>query len=112
MKLIQFVLIPVFLVAILIYIRRFRTALLDRLIAILLGMTAILLISKPEWTVVLAREFGVGNGTDLMEYLSITALGFFCLMLWAKLQDINTRLTQIIRMQAIQNAHEPPDDKK
>ena len=101
MKLIQFILIPVLLIAMLIYVRRFRTLLLDRLIAVFLGVIAILLVLNPEWTASLARDFGVGRGTDLMMYLSVTGLGFFCLTLWAKLQDIEARLTQIIRTQAL-----------
>ncbi len=101
MKLIQFILIPVFVIAMLIYVRRFRTLLLDRLIAILIGVVAILLVLNPDWTGFLAREFGVGRGTDLMLYLSVTGLGFFCLTLWAKLQDMDARLTQIIRTQAL-----------
>lgn len=101
MKLIQFILIPVFLLGMLIYVRRFRTLLRDRLIAILIGGIAILLILNPDWTAFLAREFGVGRGTDLMIYLSVTGLGFFCLTLWAKLQDMEVRLTRIIRTQAL-----------
>lgn len=101
MKLIQFILIPALLIAILIYVRRFRTLLLDRLIAVVIGVIAILLVLNPEWTAFLAHNFGVGRGADLMMYLSITGLGFFCLTLWAKLQDIDARLTQIIRTQAL-----------
>ena len=112
MKLIQFILIPAFLVATLIYVRRFRTLLLDRLIAIGLGAIAILLVLNPDWTSYLATEFGVGRGVDLMIYLSITGLGFFCVTLWSKLRDMDARLTQIIREQALQNSHGPSENKK
>jgi hypothetical protein len=111
MKLIQFILIPVFVIAMVIYVRRFRTILLDRLIAILMGLVAILLILNPDWTANLAREFGVGRGTDLMLYLSVTGLGFFCLTLWAKLQDMEARLTQIIRTQALAEASQVSPEK-
>ena len=111
MKLIQFVLIPALLIAMLIYVRRFRTLLLDRLIAIALGAIAILLVLNPDWTASLARDFGVGRGTDLMIYLSITGLGLFCLLLWSKVRDMEARLTAIAREQAIRTGREPSAGK-
>lgn len=113
MKLIQFILIPVFLFAVLIYMRRFRTLLLDRLIVIVMGVLAVLLVSNPDWTSYLAQEFGVGRGVDLVLYLSITALGFVCVTLWSKMRDMESRMTEIVRTQALKNSHVPPsvDDK-
>ena len=101
MKGIQFILIPGLLVAVIVYIRRFRTQLLDRLFVIFAGLAGILLLLKPEWTNFLAEKFGVGRGADLITYLSIIALVFFCLILWAKLRDLDARLTAIVRAQAL-----------
>lgn len=112
MKLIQFILIPTFLIAALIYVRRFRTLLLDRLIVIGLGALAALLVLNPNWTTFLANEFGVGRGTDLMMYFSITGLGLFCLLLWSKLRDMDARITTLIRMQALKNSREPDEGEQ
>ena len=111
-KLIQFILIPALLIATLIYIRRLRTLFLDRLIVILLGMSAIFLVLNPEWTAFLAKELGVGRGADLIIYLSITALGFFCTTLWTKLRDIDARLTEMIRHQALSEGSKSCPDKQ
>ena len=56
MKLIQFILIPALLIAVLIYVRRFRTLLLDRLIVMGLGLVAILLVINPDWNCPACRE--------------------------------------------------------
>jgi len=101
MKRIQFILIPALLVPVLVYIRRFRTQLFDRLFVAFVGLVGSLFILKPEWTTLLAEKFGVGRGTDLVMYLSIIALLFFCLSLWSKSRDLEARLTANVRAQAL-----------
>ena len=101
MKRIQFVLIPALLVAMLSYVRRFRTQLFDRLLVVFVGLAGSLFILKPEWTTLFAEKLGVGRGTDLVMYLSIIALLLFCLSLWAKSRDLDARLTAIVRAQTL-----------
>ena len=111
MKLIQFILIPAFLIAIIIYYRRFRTLLLDRVLVLLLGLLGVVFVLNPDWTGGIAQDLGVGRGVDLMIYLSITALGFFCMTLWSILRDIDARLTEIVRGLAMKEPKDPDSGK-
>ena len=72
-----------------------------------MGLFGVVFVLKPEWTGSIARDLGVGRGTDLMMYLGFTGLGFFVLMLWSKLRDMDARLTAIVRELALKNSAEP-----
>lgn len=112
MKLIQFLLIPAIALLLIIYLRRFRTLLLDRLLILIFSFAGVVMVLKPEWTNRIANDLGVGRGTDLVSYLGLFGLTFFCLLLWSKIRDMEARLTALARTQALKNAHEPSEDKK
>ena len=104
MRLIQFFLVPTILFLVFIYYRRFRSLLLDRLIVLLIGMTGIVMILKPEWAGKLANDLGVGRGADLTMYVGLVGFGFVCLLLWSKMRDLEAKLTGLVRAQAIKDA--------
>ena len=114
MKRIQFVLVSGVLIAVLFYIRRFRTQVFDRVFVVLAGIVGSVFILKPERTTFLAEKLGVGRGSDLVMYVSIIVLLFFCLSFWAKSRDLDARLTALIRDQALSEASKPvpPKEKK
>ncbi len=114
MKRIQFLLVSGVLIAVLFYLRRFRTQLFDRAFVIFAGVAGSVFILKPEWTTFLAEKLGVGRGTDLVMYLSIIVLLLFCLSFWAKARELDARLTALIRDQALSEASKrvPPEEKK
>ncbi|MFA6599823.1 MAG: DUF2304 domain-containing protein [Candidatus Omnitrophota bacterium] len=107
MKLIQLILIPSILIFMVIYFRRFRTLLVDRLLVLGLCLVTAALVVRPEWSVVLAKALGVGRGVDLLFYLGFVGVSFFCLMLWSKQRDLDARLTEIARTQAMDRARDP-----
>lgn len=113
-KRIQFLLVSGVLIAVLFYLRRFRTQLFDRAFVIFAGVAGSVFILKPEWTTFLAEKLGVGRGTDLVMYLSIIVLLLFCLSFWAKARELDARLTALIRDQALSEASKrvPPEEKK
>lgn len=114
MKRIQAVLVSGVLIAVLFYLRRFRTQLFDRAFVVFAGILGSVFILKPEWTTLLAEKLGVGRGADLVMYLSIVALLIFCLSFWAKSRELDARLTALIRDQALSEASKqvPPGEKK
>ncbi len=108
MKLIQLILIlPLFLLVAL-YLKRFRSLLMDRLIILALGMSGITLVVKPEWSSQLAGLVGVGRGVDLIMYLAFVGLGFISLILYTKLRQLEQRMTELARQGAIQHASRLP----
>lgn len=113
-KRIQAVLVSGVLIAVLFYLRRFRTQLFDRAFVVFAGILGSVFILKPEWTTLLAEKLGVGRGADLVMYLSIVALLIFCLSFWAKSRELDARLTALIRDQALSEASKqvPPGEKK
>ncbi|HOW59050.1 MAG TPA: DUF2304 domain-containing protein [Candidatus Omnitrophota bacterium] len=106
MRLIQFLLIPAIAFVVIVYLRRFRTLLLDRLLILAVGVFGIVMILRPDWTSKLANDLGVGRGTDLVSYFGLLGLTFFCLLLWSKLRDLEAKLTEMARAIAITKAEE------
>jgi small membrane protein len=105
--LVQPVLVLIFLAFLIIYLRRFRTRLLDRALIILFFLFGVLMIIFPEISSLIARRFGVGRGADFVMYFGLTSLIFACLILYSKLRDVERQLTKLVSRTAIENVHEP-----
>lgn len=112
MKIIQFILVPALFFLVIVYFRRFRTLLWDRLIVFFIGTLGIVLVLKPDWTSRLANDLGVGRGADLLSYVGFIGFGFLCLMLWAKIREMEARLTSLTRTLALKNFQEPAQKPK
>ena len=97
MKIIQLILIPSFALLTVLYFRRFRSLLLDRMIVLGIGAVGILTVLFPQTTVAVAHLFGVGRGTDLVMYLGLTGLSFVCIILFSKVRTLEARLTEVAR---------------
>lgn len=112
MKGIQLILVPSFILLVVIYFRRFRSLLFDRLLVLLFGLVGSLLVMMPDWTMRLAHWLGVGRGTDLVVYVSIVGFIFVSLVLFSKLRALEDRLTQLARFEALQHPHFIPKEDK
>jgi hypothetical protein len=106
---IQYLLVLLLIAGIIVYARSLRSRLLDRVLVLVIGASGLLLVAMPELSTGLGRWVGVGRGVDLVTYLALVGLTYFCLLLYAKVRETNERLTQLARSVAIQNARLGPD---
>jgi small membrane protein len=98
---IQFILIIGFLFTGLFYFVRLRNRIADVLLLFILVGAAVLFILFPEWTNVLAKQLGVGRGTDLVLYVGIVLFYFVILKLYARMRKMEQQITDLIRKQAL-----------
>jgi hypothetical protein len=104
---IQLIIFFLLLAVMLIYFKRLRSKLIDRLIILIIGSLGLLMALVPEWSNLVANAVGVGRGVDLVIYLSIIGLVFLWLSLYTKIRDVETLQTQLVRNLAIHQAHFP-----
>jgi small membrane protein len=96
-RLIQPLLVVLFLALVLVYFKRFRTRLTDRLIVGFLAFLGVTLICYPELSVGAAHWIGVGRGVDLVFYLAHLGVGYALLILYSRLRVLQERLTEMAR---------------
>lgn len=111
MRAIQIILIVLLLLVIVLYFRRLRSGLVDRVVVFLFALAGMVMVAVPGVTIKLANLVGVGRGADLFMYLALVGLGFFSLVLYSKLRDLETTIAQLARSVAIQTAHRPGDSE-
>ena len=104
MQVIQPLLLCAFFIALLIYLRFFRTLLRDRLIAVLLFVVACTAVLKPSFTQKIADLVGVGRGADLTFYLFAVAFVFFAVLTFSKLTRTTRDITELVRRLALLEA--------
>lgn len=107
MRLIQILLLVGIFGCLLIYLKFFRSALFDRLIASLLFCSAVFFVLFPEATVYVAQKLGVGRGTDLILYVFVLLFSFLALLFYSKLHRLEKLQTELARAIAIRDAREP-----
>jgi small membrane protein len=88
----------------LVYLTRFRSMFLDRMIVIGFSGLAILLVSRPDLSNRIANRLGVGRGVDLISYLAIPGLLFMILLLYAKAMRQEERMAVLTRELALVKA--------
>ncbi len=101
MKPIQLILVPLVVILVALYWKKFRSLLMDRLIVFAIGMAGACLIIMPELSSDLADLVGVGRGVDLVMYLALLGLGFVSLLIYSRLRQLEQRLTELARQEAI-----------
>ncbi|MQC26604.1 MAG: DUF2304 domain-containing protein [Chloroflexi bacterium] len=104
---IQLLLLLIVAVIVLLYFRRLRTRLFDRLFFLMIGASAGVLVAKPEWATAIANALGVDRGADLVNYLGLLGLGFLWLVLYTRQREIDDRLTDLARKMALLEAKKP-----
>ena len=104
MKLIQFILLTGFFLSILSYFRWFRKAIFDKIVMVLIFISACYFVLNPDSTTKLAVWLGVGRGTDLLLYLSLITFSYLLLLLYAKIKNQEKQLAELARKQALLEA--------
>jgi len=102
MKPVQLILIVLVLLGLVAYFGRLRSGILDRVVVLLFGALGISMAAFPDWTNRLAHAVGVDSGAHLFIYLSILGLGFFGLILYSRIRDIHSMITDLVRLVAVE----------
>jgi len=106
MSTVQIILIAGLLLIIAYIYLRLRSAMVDAIVFILLGLVGTVLVIFPDFTTRIANTIGIGRGADMIFYFSILFFGFVCLKLYARVRKLEQQLTKIIRDIAIFQAED------
>ena len=106
---IQPLLVMLLISGVVLYFRKLRSKLRDRVIVIGLFLTATLFIMRPALANSLAELAGVGRGADLFFYVSIPGLAFGLLLLLSRLRDMEQRMTLLMHELSLLQAQSPPN---
>jgi hypothetical protein len=104
---IQLIIFFLLLTVMIVYFKRLRSKLLDRMIVLIIGSLGLLMALVPEWSNHVAHMIGVGRGVDLVIYLSIIGLAFLWIGIYTRIRDLETRQTWLVRRLAIEQARFP-----
>jgi len=104
MNLIQPLLISLLIASALIYQRRMRSKVGDRMIAIFLAGIGAVLVASPDLSTKAAHLLGVGRGADLVFYISLIGIGFLMMVLFSKVRALEAQITSLAREIAISQA--------
>ncbi len=104
---IQILLLVFFAVVALLYFRRLRRRLFDRIIFLAIGLSAALMVARPDWATAIAQFLGVGRGADLLTYLGLSGMGFLWLQLYTRQRSQKEEITELVRRMAILEAKKP-----
>lgn len=106
----QWIKIPLVLAAILILVMVFRYRQRvelragSRLVALALGVVAVVSIIDPDIPQALAGALGVARGTDLLLYVLIVVFVLTTLGLYFRLKETDQRLRRLVRSIAVEDA--------
>jgi hypothetical protein len=107
MKPIQVLMLSAFFAFLVVYFRRLRSRLLDRVILVLLVAAATYFVLDPQACTRMANWTGVGRGADLVLYLGLSVLGFAGLLLYCKHRNMESRFTRLVRAISLLHARQP-----
>ena len=79
MSTVQIILIAGLLLIIAYVYLRLKSAMVDAIVFILLGLVGTVFVIFPELTTRVANAIGIGRGADMIFYFSILFFGFVCL---------------------------------
>jgi small membrane protein len=96
------------------YFTRLRSRASDGVLALLCFAVAALFVIRPELSTRLARLLGIGRGVDLVFYVTIPGLALMILLLFARVRELNAKLSATIRELALMRAQAaaPPDTRE
>ena len=104
MKLIQLILLTALLATLVSYFRWFRKPALDKVLVVGVGLAGMVFVIFPDSTTRIAGWLGVGRGADLLFYIAIVALTYLVLLLYSKIKKLESRVTELVRRQALLEA--------
>ena len=111
MSLIQIALVLGSILLLWLYSAFLRSTLRDRVLAILLFVTAVVAILVPDLTTRVANVLGVGRGTDLLFYLFVLGAVFAFIVVNARILRLEDHITQLVRELALSRARKPDDER-
>ena len=111
MSLIQIALVLGSILLLWLYSAFLRSTLRDRVLAILLFVTAVVAILVPDLTTRVANVLGVGRGTDLLFYLFVLGAVFAFIIVNARILRLEDHITQLVRELALSRARKPDDER-
>jgi hypothetical protein len=97
MNLIQPLLVASLLMIGVVYLKRFRSRIIDRIIILLILATGIVFVCFPALTSRIANIVGVGRGADLLLYASLVSIGFVLTVFYAKIREMSQTITRLTR---------------
>ena len=109
MRPVQFILIVLLALGTYLYFSRLRSGLLDRVMVLLFAVAGAAMTVVPDFTTKVANLVGVGRGVDLFFYLSILGLAFVCLLLYSRVRQLESSITELARALAIKKANTPDE---
>ena len=71
-------------------------------------LSMLVFVIRPEWSSAIAERVGVGRGVDLLFYISHLALFFIAFMYYLKFKDMELRFTRLVRALALDAARGQP----
>jgi hypothetical protein len=110
MRPVQLILIGLLILVTSIYFSRLRSGVLDRLIIFCFVVLGGVMTVAPDLTTKIANLVGVGRGVDLFFYLAILGLGFMWLLLFSKIRDLQTSITNLTRALALKKEEDAAGD--
>ena len=111
MSLIQIALVLGSILLLWLYSAFLRSTLRDRVLAILLFVTAVVAILVPDLTTRVANVLGVGRGTDLLFYLFVLGAVFAFIVVNARILRLEDHITQLVRELGLSRARKPDDER-
>ncbi|PWT95516.1 MAG: hypothetical protein C5B52_17640 [Bacteroidetes bacterium] len=109
MNLIQVILIIGIIVLAVSYFRWFRNTGRDLFVIAIITVIGLTFVLFPNITNRLAHILGVGRGADLIFYLCILGFCFALLALYSKIKNLERKITELTRKDALREAREVKD---
>jgi hypothetical protein len=75
-----------------------------KLLFLILAVSAVVTIARPEFLTAIAHVVGVGRGTDLLLYGFVMGFVFFAIATYLKFKDYEQRIAKLARHIAIAEA--------
>ena len=103
---IQPVLVIILTFGVMLYFRKLRSKLWDRIIVVALFAAAMVFVLNPGLANRLAAIAGVGRGADLFFYVTIPGLAFALMLLLSRVRELERRSTVLVRELALLRAQD------
>ncbi len=103
---IQPILVVILTLGVVLYFRKLRSKLWDRIIVVVLFAAAMIFVLNPTLANRLAAVAGVGRGADLFFYVTIPGLAFALMLLLSRVRELERRSTLLVRELALLRAED------
>lgn len=91
---------------------RLKKPLPARIVGLLLGAALSIFIVFPEWSDVVAQQFGIGRGVDMVLYVAQVLWAHMLIRLYVSHKALQYRVTELTRAIALASAQTPQLDSK